>query len=81
MEYDAVKIKEQQKSKQTKKQKKITKQINKINQVYPIIGVTEEGFIKSKYGFSEGFFEILDVKKYDLYLLDDEEVDFVNEHN
>ncbi|MCA1028837.1 hypothetical protein [Cytobacillus kochii] len=80
MEFDAIKEKASKRPK-NRKDKKLAKQINKVNQVYPIAGITAEGFIKSKVGFTEVFFEILDVQKYDLYMMDDNEFNFVTENN
>ncbi|MFS0882518.1 hypothetical protein [Metabacillus niabensis] len=82
MAFDAVKVKEEQskKNKLTRKEKKISKQIDKINQVYPIIGYTEEGYIKTKYSYKEVFLEILDCKKYDLFLMDNEEFNYTTEN-
>lgn len=81
MQFDAVKVKESKKPNQTRQEKKITKQINKINKVYPVCGVTEEEFIKSKIGATVVYFEILDVRKYDLFLMDEQEFQFVTENN
>lgn len=81
MAFDAVKIKESKKEKASSKERKIQKQIDRINKVYPIHGVTSEGFIKTKVGFREAVYEIFSVKKYDLFLLDNTESDYVTESN
>ena len=81
MQFDAIKVKNSSNKTKSRKNRKIEKQINRINQVYPIIGITDEGYIKTKIGVYEGVFEIFDVKKYDLFLLDDSEIDFVTENN
>ncbi|CEN25504.1 Uncharacterised protein [[Clostridium] sordellii] len=81
MQFDAIKVKNSSNKTKSRKNRKIEKQINRINQVYPIIGITDEGYIKTKIGLYEGVFEIFDVKKYDLFLLDDSEIDFVTENN
>jgi hypothetical protein len=81
MQFDAIKVKNSNNKTKSRKNKKIEKQINKINKVYPIVGIIEEGYIKTKIGLYEAVFEIFDVKKYDLFLLDDSEIDFVTENN
>lgn len=81
MQFDAIEVKNSSSKVKSRKNKKIEKQINKINKVYPINGVTDEGYIKTKIGLYERVFEIFDVKKYDLFLLDDSEIDFVTENN
>lgn len=81
MQFDAIKVKNSNSKSNSRKNKKIEKQINKINKVYPVKGVTEEGYIRTKIGLYESVFEIFDVKKYDLFLLDDSEIDFVTENN
>ncbi|WP_371979951.1 hypothetical protein [Bacillus velezensis] len=53
------------------------KSIDRINRVYPIIGCTEEGYVKTKIGLREGFFEVLDVKHYDTNILDEKQFNFV----
>lgn len=79
MVFDAVSAKKMQTA--NRKEKKIKKKIDRINQVYPVTGVTEEGYIKTKVGFGEAVFEILNVQKYDLYLMDEHEFDFVTSNN
>lgn len=91
MKFDAIQVKDSNSKSKLKKNKKIEKEINNINKVYPITGVTDEGYIKtkitdegyvkSKIGAHETVFEIFDVKKYDLFLLDNSEIDFVTENN
>ncbi|MEG0235868.1 MAG: hypothetical protein RSB77_05435 [Bacilli bacterium] len=81
MQFDAIKVKTKNNQKKSRKNKKIEKQINRINKVYPIVGTTDDGYIKTKIGLYEAVFEIFDVKKYDLFLLDDSEIDFVSENN
>lgn len=81
MQFDAIKVKKSSSKYKSRKNKKIEKEINKINKIYPIGGVTNEGYIKTKIGIYELVFEIFDVKKYDLFLLDDSEIDFVTENN
>lgn len=81
MQFDAVKVKNLNNKSKSRKNKKIEKQINKINKVYPIVGITDEEYIKTKIGLYEAVFEIFDVKKYDLFLLDNSEIDFVTENN
>lgn len=81
MQFDAIKVKNSSSKDKSRKNKKIEKEINKINKVYPIVGVTDEGYIKTKIGLYEAVFEIFDVRKYDLFLLDDSEIDFVTENN
>ncbi|EQK41134.1 hypothetical protein C671_2780 [[Clostridium] bifermentans ATCC 19299] len=81
MQFDAIKVKNSSSKDKSRKNKKIEKEINKINKVYPIVGVTDEGYIKTKIGLYEAVFEIFDVRKYDLFLLDNSEIDFVTENN
>lgn len=81
MQFDAIKVKNSNGKSESRKNKKIEKVIDKINKVYPVGGVTDEGYIKTKIGIYEGVFEIFDVKKYDLFLLDESEIDFVTESN
>lgn len=81
MQFDAIKVKNSSSKDKSRKNKKIEKEINKINKVYPIVGVTDEGYIKTKIGLYEAVFEIFDVKKYDLFLLDTFEIDYVTESN
>lgn len=81
MQFDAIKVKKSSSKYKSRKNKKIEKEINKMNKIYPIGGVTNEGYIKTKIGIYELVFEIFDVKKYDLFLLDDSEIDFVTENN
>ncbi|EQK40027.1 hypothetical protein C672_3555 [[Clostridium] bifermentans ATCC 638] len=81
MQFDAIKVKNSSSKSKSRKNKKIEKEINKINKVYPIVGVTDEGYIKTKIGLYEAVFEIFDVRKYDLFLLDNSEIDFVTENN
>lgn len=81
MQFDAIKVKNSSSKDKSRKNKKIEKEINKMNKIYPIGGVTNEGYIKTKIGIYELVFEIFDVKKYDLFLLDDSEIDFVTENN
>lgn len=81
MQFDAIKVKKLSSKDKSRKNKKIEKEINKMNKIYPIGGVTNEGYIKTKIGIYELVFEIFDVKKYDLFLLDDSEIDFVTENN
>ncbi|SCJ53436.1 Uncharacterised protein [uncultured Clostridium sp.] len=81
MQFDAIKVKNSNNKTKSRKNKKIEKQINRINKVYPVTGITDEGYIKTKIGLYEAVFEIFDVKKYDLFLLDDSEIDFVTENN
>ncbi|MCG4734775.1 hypothetical protein L0M92_14315, partial [Casaltella massiliensis] len=65
MQFDAIKVKNSSSKDKSRKNKKIEKEINKINKVYPIVGVTDEGYIKTKIGLYEAVFEIFDVRKYD----------------
>ena len=81
MQFDAIKVKNSSSKDKSRKNKKNEKEINKINKVYPIVGVTDEGYIKTKIGLYEAVFEIFDVRKYDLFLLDNSEIDFVTENN
>ncbi|HCW52176.1 MAG TPA: hypothetical protein DG753_00210, partial [Clostridium sp.] len=81
MQFDAIKVKNSSSKDKSRKNRKIEKEINKINKVYPIVGVTDEGYIKTKIGLYEAVFEIFDVRKYDLFLLDNSEIDFVTENN
>lgn len=81
MQFDAIKVKNSSSKDKSRKNKKIEKEINKMNKIYPIGGVTNEGYIKTKIGIYELVFEIFDVKKYDLFLLDDSEINFVTENN
>lgn len=81
MQFDAIKVKNSNNKTKSRKNKKIEKQINRINKIYPVTGITDEGYIKTKIGLYEAVFEIFDVKKYDLFLLDDSEIDFVTENN
>lgn len=81
MQFDAIKVKNSSSKSKSRKNEKIEKEINKINKVYPIVGVTDEGYIKTKIGLYEAVFEIFDVRKYDLFLLDNSEIDFVTENN
>lgn len=81
MQFDVIKEKERDKPKLKGKNKKIQKEITKLNKIYPVIGYTEEGFIKTKIGFNEAIFEIFEVKKYDLFLMDDQEFNYVTDTN
>ncbi len=74
MHYLSRKKKEQR---STGRLKKMQKSIDRINRVYPIIGCTEEGYVKTKIGLREGFFEVLDVKHYDTNILDEKQFNFV----
>ncbi|WOI43336.1 hypothetical protein [Bacillus altitudinis] len=70
----------EKKKKTNKKQKKLQKELNQINKVYPVTGCyTEEGFIKTKIGFKEGCFEIMDVRHFDTNIFDEKQFDYVTE--
>ncbi|MCE4051675.1 hypothetical protein [Bacillus sp. Au-Bac7] len=76
--FDAIEKKNTKKEKLSRADKKILKAINSINLVYPINGITEEGFVKTKLSIYESYIEIFELKKYDLFLVaDTEEFDTV----
>ncbi|MBW7636333.1 hypothetical protein K1I48_23215 [Bacillus licheniformis] len=79
MAFDAVSEKKKKRSGASRKFKKVQKSLDRINRVYPVCGHTDEGYIKTKVGFREGYFEILDVKHYDTNILDEKEFNFVTE--
>ncbi|QYC35290.1 MULTISPECIES: hypothetical protein [Bacillus amyloliquefaciens group] len=77
MGFDALSVKKKKEQRSTGRLKKLQKSIDRINRVYPIIGCTEEGYVKTKIGLREGFFEVLDVKHYDTNILDEKQFNFV----
>lgn len=77
MGFDALSVKKKKEQRSTGRLKKMQKSIDRINRVYPIIGCTEEGYVKTKIGLREGFFEVLDVKHYDTNILDEKQFNFV----
>ncbi|MEK4448627.1 hypothetical protein N1I81_22595 [Bacillus sp. FSL M8-0052] len=79
MAFDALAEKKKKKSGASRKLKKIQKSLDRINRIYPVCGHSEEGYIKTKIGYREGYFEILDVKHYDTNILDEKEFNFVTE--
>ncbi|AMK74799.1 MULTISPECIES: hypothetical protein [Bacillaceae] len=79
MGFDALSVKKKNQSGSTRKLKKIQKSIDRINRVYPVCGYTDEGYVKTKFGLKEGYFEVFDVKHYDTNILDEKEFNFVTE--
>lgn len=75
MVFDAVAEKKQQR----KKPKKVQKALDKVSDVYPICGVTDQGFIKLKSFGIISYMCLLSSKKYDLYYLSDSEYNTVSE--
>lgn len=73
MKFDAIAKKE---AEQKKIPKKVQKEINKINQVYPVIGLTESGYIHTK-AYWEEYSLYLEIQPQDLYYLSEEEFKFV----
>lgn len=73
MKFDAIAKKEQE---QKKIPKKVQKEINKINQVYPVIGITQNGYIHTK-AYWEEYSLYLEIQPQDLSYLSDEEFKFV----
>lgn len=79
MGFDALSVKQKSKSGTGRKFKKMQKSLDRINRVYPVCGVTQEGYVKTKIGLKQGFFEILDVKHYDTNIFDKKDFDDVTE--
>jgi hypothetical protein len=76
--FDAIEKRKKKEAPRRRQDKKALNELTQITRVYPVIGYTDEGYVKTRVlGFIEGFFEILKVKQYDLYIFDDEQIDFV----
>ncbi|MES5398136.1 hypothetical protein ABU952_18740 [Bacillus amyloliquefaciens] len=79
MGFDALSVKKEKQSGSTRKLKKIQKSIDRINRVYPVCGYSDEGYVKTKVGLKEGFFEVFDVKHFDTNILDEKEFNSLTE--
>ncbi|MCY7855015.1 hypothetical protein [Bacillus spizizenii] len=79
MGFDALSVKKEKQSGSSRKLKKIQKSIDRINRVYPVCGYSDEGYVKTKVGLREGFFEVFDVKHFDTNILDEKEFNSLTE--
>ena len=70
MAFDAI---EKTKKENTKKNKRVFKEIDRIDKVYPLIGLTDNNYVILRIGGRKLYFLPLNTKKYDLVLLDDKQ--------
>lgn len=77
MKFDAIEQKKEQEKKITKKDKKSLLRLTKI---YPISGVRKDNIVKLKIHGKELYALVMDTKKYDLELLDEDQANFATEN-
>lgn len=70
----------ERKKKQTKEAKKNQKRILELTKLYPVAGMTPEGYIKLRNSYRELYAEITVPKKYDLDYLTCDELDYIEEN-
>lgn len=75
MSFNAVAVKEQEQ----KKPRKVKRQINALTEVYPVSGITSEGYIKLRTQSDVIYMAMFESKKYDLDFLDDQEFNSVTD--
>lgn len=71
----------ERKKKQTKEAKKNQKRILELTKLYPVAGMTPEGYIKLRNSYRELYAEITVPKKYDLDYLTYDELDYIEENS
>lgn len=75
MPFNAIEKRAQAARPTTRREKKAQAVLARINRIYPVCGTTD-GFVKTQVlGFIDGVLEILRVRQYDLYKLDDAQYD------
>lgn len=70
----------ERKKKQTREAKKNQKRILELTKLYPVAGMTPEGYIKLRNSYRELYAEITVPKKYDLDYLTYDELDYIEEN-
>ncbi|MFT8389965.1 MAG: hypothetical protein ABF683_01665 [Sporolactobacillus sp.] len=76
MPFNALEKREKARQPKNRREKKALAELDGMNRTYPVCGYTDEGFIRTKVlGFIDGYYEILKVRQYDLYKLDDAQYD------
>ncbi|MBC1403118.1 TraE, Type IV secretion system protein [Listeria booriae] len=72
MKFDAVQAKEAQKE-PPKRNRAMRKRYNKLSDRMVVKGLTSDGYPKIEYGGQKGVFDIVRVRKFDIWMLDDDE--------